>query len=169
MRKFETWFEHTCREKSGCMGKLLCGFVRHYLIPEFARELLLIEEGAVGANKTRTRGTVASVVAHAIHLKKYISTSLQSLLNSYIFCFTLQTKITNQQLIYHPLELIPKKKKQTEAKARSSLFFMSHYRYSTRMIWRIGWIDELTLGGMDASEKRTIIQFTPYQTTTLPK
>ena len=42
-------------------------------------------------------------------------------------------------------------------------------RFSTRMIWRKGWIEELTLGGMKASEKWMIIRFTSHQTTALSK
>ena len=49
---------------------------------------------------------------------------------------------------------------------RSSLLFggqnwfnaLPHYRLSARMIWRIGWIEQWTLGGMDASEKIMIFK-----------
>ena len=55
-----------------------------------------------------------------------------------------------------------------EGKGRRSLLFggrnsfnsMPHYKFSTRMIWSKGWIEEQTPGRMDASEQ---------QTTTLPK
>ena len=62
-------------------------------------------------------------------------------------------------------------------KQRSSLLFMSqnwfnslpHYRLSARMIWRNGWIEKWTLGGMDASEKWMIFHFTPQKNHHPPK
>jgi hypothetical protein len=42
--------------------------INGYLIPEFARELLLIEECAIGADKSRTSWPITAIIAHAVHL-----------------------------------------------------------------------------------------------------
>ena len=52
---------------------------------------------------------------------------------------------------------------------QNSFNTMPNYRFSTRMIWRKGWVEERTLGRMDASEKWMIIWFTPHQNHHLPK
>ena len=40
----------------------------------------------------------------------------------------------------------------------STVLYMPHYRFSTRMIWRNGWIEERTFGGMNDSEKWKIFR-----------
>ena len=44
---------------------------------------------------------------------------------------------------------------------------IKHNRFSARMIWRDGFIEKWTFGGMDALETLMIFQFTMHETTTL--
>ena len=41
-----------------------------YLVPELAGELVLVEEGAVGADEAGALGPVPSVVAHTVNLQQ---------------------------------------------------------------------------------------------------
>ena len=52
-------------------------------------------------------------------------------------------------------------KTEERAKGRNGFNSMSHKRNSTRMICRNGWIEERTLGGMEASEKWMTIDQPP--------
>ena len=45
-------------------------FNKNNLVPELASELVLVEEGAIGADHARPLRSVTPVVAHAVHLDK---------------------------------------------------------------------------------------------------
>ena len=79
----------------------------------------------------------------------------------------------------HPMDCqtYSRRRNRQKRRQRSSLLFggwnffhsLPHYRFSTRIIKRKGWIEERTLGRMDASERWYFTWFTPHQSTTLQK
>ena len=59
--------------------------------------------------------------------------------------------------------------RQKEGRGRRCCLGDGTLRFTTRMIWRKGWIKWWLLGGMDALIKWIVIHLTQYQTTNLPK
>ena len=85
------------------------------------------------------------------------------------------------KLWYGPVTCHHQRRRNRQKKMQRSLLLfggrnvlyssLTHYRFSTRMIWRKGliYVEEWMLGRMDASEKWMIIWFPLHQATNLPK